>query len=421
MQRQDFYRAFEERHRGDRKLIKERLQVYVPFIMPLKTVYATCNVFDCGCGRGEWIELATESGFLAAGCDMDDGMLQACQERGMSVEKCDAIAALKSLPDESQVVISAFHLIEHISFDMLQALVHEAFRVLKPAGVLILETPNPENFWVSAVNFYLDPTHLKPVPPELLSFLTDYQGFVRSKILRLQEAKGLADSQKISLLQVLEGISPDYSVVAQKNAAEDILQQFSTCFEKDYGINIHNLAERFELRMVLSDQRSELALERSQEADQRSELALERAVRAEQEAQRLFNYAQSLQNELQAVYASESWRLTKPLRMAGREARRISRKVVDVSKTIITPTLVILTRYVRNKPAVKVFAKRILSHFPKIDARLRRFAAEIHPEQARSACSYTGLPSLTPRAKEIYSAIQKVIISQQKTKKDRSG
>ena len=41
---------------------------------------------------------------------------------------------------------------------------------LKPGGVLIIETPNPECLAIFATHFYIDPTHTRPVPPALLAF-----------------------------------------------------------------------------------------------------------------------------------------------------------------------------------------------------------------------------------------------------------
>ena len=70
-----FYRAFEDKHRGSRALIKERQRVYLPLIQPLVTLYPDAAALDLGCGRGEWLELLVETGFKAQGIDLDDGML----------------------------------------------------------------------------------------------------------------------------------------------------------------------------------------------------------------------------------------------------------------------------------------------------------------------------------------------------------
>jgi len=108
-----FIGHLEERYRGPRELIKGRLQVYLPFVVPLLQAYPKGPAFDLGCGRGEWLELLQESGFDSQGVDLDDGMLSACRERGLNVANADAIVALKSLPDESQLVVSGFHIVEH--------------------------------------------------------------------------------------------------------------------------------------------------------------------------------------------------------------------------------------------------------------------------------------------------------------------
>ena len=51
----NFYKEFEDKFRGSQEIIKKRLQVYLPFIEPLKDIYPDAEVVDLGCGRGEWL------------------------------------------------------------------------------------------------------------------------------------------------------------------------------------------------------------------------------------------------------------------------------------------------------------------------------------------------------------------------------
>ncbi|MBK8507422.1 MAG: methyltransferase domain-containing protein [Candidatus Competibacteraceae bacterium] len=245
-----FYRAFEERHRGPRDLIKHRLSVYLPFVEPLRQIHPRCTAIDLGCGRGEWLELLQKNGFEAQGVDLDDGMLAVCTELGLTVTRQEAIEHLKSLDDNSQCIVSGFHFVEHIPFADLRVLITEALRVLRPGGLLILETPNPENVVVGTTNFYLDPTHQRPIPPLLLSFLPEYQGFERVKILRLQESPDLAGREGITLKDVFFGASPDYAIVAQKDAPPKILLRFSTAFDKHYGIGLGDLTDHYDARIA---------------------------------------------------------------------------------------------------------------------------------------------------------------------------
>ena len=271
-----FYRAFEDRHRGPRALIKTRLQVYLPFVELLKTIHTDVNAVDLGCGRGEWLELLQDVGVSAHGVDLDEGMLDGCRELGLSAELNEAVSYLETLPDESQSVVSAFHLVEHLPFERLQALVLEAHRVLKPGGILIMETPNPENMVVATRNFYLDPTHQRPVPPELLFFVAEFYGFARMKVVRLQEESDLAKRTNLTLQDVLGGASPDYAVVAQKSAPTGLLAQLDAPFSIEYGLSLESLTERYQVQTsVRFEQAQALASQAGNSAQQADAKALQ--------------------------------------------------------------------------------------------------------------------------------------------------
>jgi SAM-dependent methyltransferase len=246
MSDEKFYRAFEERYYAPREVIKTLRQVYLPFVGPLKDIYRTGKTYDVGCGRGEWLELMIGTGFEAYGVDLDDGMLRDCYERKLPASKGDGISFIQSLPDQSHVVVSAFHVVEHISFADLEKLIQEALRVLKPGGLLIMETPNPENIRVATANFYLDPTHIRPIPPLLLSFLTEHYGFARTKLVRLHELPTLVVGKPVSLLNVLNDASSSYAVIAQKKATNEQLSAFDSAFGPEYGLTVDTLASRYD-------------------------------------------------------------------------------------------------------------------------------------------------------------------------------
>ncbi len=294
-----FYRAFEDRHRGSRELILGRLEVYLPFIETLKAWHTPCTALDLGCGRGEWLQLLQNNGVQARGVDLDEGMLQACHELNLQVEQGDAIAALQALPDNSLSVVSGFHIVEHIEFSQVQQIAEEALRVLKPGGLLILETPNAENLVVGTHNFYLDPTHIRPVPHILLAFVTELAGFARNKVLRLQEDPAIYQMQRPGLIHVLAGVSPDYAVVAQKPATDELMQDFDPMFAVEYGISINHIAERYE--QALQTELNEIK-HRMEEFVQKEQRLRDTLVEA---AERVMAIGQNNQNLTPELYKAE--------------------------------------------------------------------------------------------------------------------
>ena len=246
----DFYIAFENRYRGSRELIKQRQTSYLPYIAPLKTVYPNLKAIDLGCGRGEWLELLKENGVDASGVDLDDAMLSSCIASNLKVKKIDAISALQELPNASLHIISGFHIAEHLPFEQLIELIHQALRVLSPGGLLILETPNSENINVATSSFYLDPTHRNPIPAQLLSFLMTYSGFAYTTELRLNADISPAEGAWLTLRNVLTGVSRDYALIAQKAHGELALNIPLQMTSNNLGLSFDDLVGPFDSQLL---------------------------------------------------------------------------------------------------------------------------------------------------------------------------
>ena len=323
-----FYRAYEDRNRGSRNLIKSRLLAYRAFFEPWLDHELAPKALDLGCGRGEWLELLRDAGFSSRGVDLDLGMLSGLRKLGLDARHANALQALRETDAESLAIVSAFHLVEHIPFEDVRTIVREAMRVLKPGGLLILETPNPENLVVGSSLFYQDPTHLHPLPPELLRFTVEYEGFERHVITRLQEAPSLHGENDIGLLSVLEGVSPDYAVVGQKPAAPDFLHKFDAAFDAGYGITLHALAHRYESQerrrtanlTARTDARTDqhfrdLRYNLDKAEERIAQLELHNLVLEEQKKE--FDYkVQQLNEQLALVFNSRNWKFGAPLRWA---------------------------------------------------------------------------------------------------------
>ena len=177
----ELYAALEDRFRGSREEIKERFRMYLPYVEPVRDGL----VIDLGSGRGEWLEILSETGIKARGVEQNRVSVERCRERGLEVVDDDVFVHLRGLPDESVAAVTGFHIIEHVTIDALLTLLDEVVRVLRPGGLVIFETPNPENVTVGSNFFYLDPTHHHPLPSELMQFLFEARGFDRVEVLNL--------------------------------------------------------------------------------------------------------------------------------------------------------------------------------------------------------------------------------------------
>ncbi len=180
-----FYVAFEDHFRGSREEISNRLRVYLPIIQEAKVGTPDSPILDVGCGRGEWLELLRNSGYIGKGLDINRVMLEQCRTRGLEVIEADVIAYLRSLPDASLGAVTGFHIIEHLPFETLVKLFDETLRVLKPNGLIIFETPNPENVIVGSHTFYIDPTHRNPLPSPTIKFIAESRGLSKVTIIKL--------------------------------------------------------------------------------------------------------------------------------------------------------------------------------------------------------------------------------------------
>jgi SAM-dependent methyltransferase len=218
----NFYVDFEAAFRGSSEDIGERLAVYLPYLQKFagdKSVH----VADVGCGRGEWLRLLKENDIEAVGIDLNSAMVDMCRNAGYKAEHEDAIAYLRRQPAGSLAAVTGFHIIEHLPFDILIALFDAALHALRDDGMIIFETPNPENLMVGACSFYSDPTHLHPIVPQVAEFIARQRGFAHAEILRLHpfpDTHKLPEDSELArrINNALYG-PQDFAVLAWKNHA----------------------------------------------------------------------------------------------------------------------------------------------------------------------------------------------------------
>jgi SAM-dependent methyltransferase len=210
------YFSLEDVLRGTPEQIKEEVKIYLPV---LQDAGISSDILDVGCGRGEWLQVLREAGLQARGIDTNRILVQQCKDLSLDVEEREALEFLGSLADGSLNAVTAFHFAEHLPLETLVKFLDEAGRALKPGGLIILETPNPENLLVGSCNFYLDPTHKNPIPVPTLKLLLEARGFRCEEVLKLHAVESAKIEVKDQLTSHLNHFlygPMNYAVVARK-------------------------------------------------------------------------------------------------------------------------------------------------------------------------------------------------------------
>jgi SAM-dependent methyltransferase len=165
------YTAFENRFRGSREEVRDRLAGYVDLLR------GHAPVVDLGCGRGELLELLRESAVPAHGVETNAHAVAECRARGLDVTGADLLAFLRSREDGSVGALFAAQVAEHLPPTVLQAALEQGHRVLQPGGLLVLETVNPRSVLGFLEVYNRDLTHERPLHPDTLAFLAAAAGF----------------------------------------------------------------------------------------------------------------------------------------------------------------------------------------------------------------------------------------------------
>jgi O-antigen chain-terminating methyltransferase len=214
------YGAFEDRFRGDRAHVRQRLERYLGYF-PTST---SGPIVDLGCGRGEFLEALRDAGILARGVEADARRAAACVALGLDVRTGDALEELEACADGSLGGVVSFQVIEHLTLGKSVRLLAVARRKLRPGGCLIVETVNVQSLITFARAWTIDPSHRQPMHPLTLRFLAEQAGFARCELVYGSEVEagtalepegsGDAAERNVARLNALLFAPQDYALVA---------------------------------------------------------------------------------------------------------------------------------------------------------------------------------------------------------------
>ena len=372
-----FQRAFDTSFKRPRDITKRSLSVYHSFIGPFCVEGNLSQALDLGCGNGEWLEILRQVGFDALGVDTNEDSLTVCKAYGLHAIHQDALEALKQRANDSIDLISAFQLLEYLPFGKVRELISEALRVLRPGGILILETVNPENILMGSYDFYIDPTRLRPLPFPLLSLVTQFSGFFRSVKMELPLSKSVEHPPQLELRDVLSGLPSHYGLVAQKEADPQVLNLWGQSFNQKEGCSVIQLAEQYQQQLDHKMQQYQQQLDHKMQSQN-------------------LNY----EAQLLAVYSSKSWRVTAPLRW-------VMVHLVPIRQYQVIPHL---------KQAIKNVAFKVAPRINALTRRsptLNRFCKKLFTRFQRSSNPFPvaspAFENLSERGQQIYSQMTQSI------------
>ncbi len=142
---------------------------------PYAAVFTSGRVADVGCGPGYFLDLLRDRGVAGFGIDNDPQMVAAARRRGHDAVLGDH-KTLASMP-EAFTGVHLSHVIEHLWGDEAVELLEGTKIALSTGGMVIVRTPNWGNAAVRHGGFWLDHTHKRPYPRELIEKMLVDLGF----------------------------------------------------------------------------------------------------------------------------------------------------------------------------------------------------------------------------------------------------
>lgn len=133
-------------------------------------------ILELACGAGRLLKLLIDEGYInVSGVDRSAEQIEVAREVLPTAEHSDVLEYLRAHEGRWALIV-AIDLIEHLHKDEALELLDLVFEALKPGGRLILQTPNAESPFVSAIR-YGDFTHEVAFTPVSLGSLLRLTGF----------------------------------------------------------------------------------------------------------------------------------------------------------------------------------------------------------------------------------------------------
>lgn len=207
--------AFEDENRGTREEVMEGLRVYVQVFRQAGLGTPDLPIFDLAAHRGEWLELLQQQGFCARGIESSLVCLEAGAHRRLPIAQGEPLSALRAMPEKILGGVTGFHVIDHLDLGSVIKILDETVRVLKPRGLLLLASANPENLLVASGRYGLSGV-ARLLAPTTLQFLFEQRGLMETGVIRSPARGRYAE---------LQPFPTDHFLAARINPMIDLLRE----------------------------------------------------------------------------------------------------------------------------------------------------------------------------------------------------
>tara|TARA_Y200000002_G_scaffold67587_1_gene52454 strand:+ start:16665 stop:17351 length:687 start_codon:yes stop_codon:yes gene_type:complete len=138
------------------------------------------KILEMGCGRGEFLNEFIKIGMNGFGIDLSDYATKFCENAEIKI--ADMSKESIPYPDNSFDIVFSKSFIEH--FYKPEEIFRDAYRVLKPSGILINLTPEWKYIYKS---FYDDYTHKTPFTKKSLEDIHLINGFKDVRVISFKQ------------------------------------------------------------------------------------------------------------------------------------------------------------------------------------------------------------------------------------------
>lgn len=175
------------------------------------------RLLDVGCGAGQFLRAAIQAGWDAEGLELNWANATAVSESGMRVFTGTIEEA--AYPSRTFDVVTLWDVLEHVDDPM--TFLKETLRVLKPDGLVFLQSPNIHSdvaaCWGIRWPWLCLPDHLYHFNPDTIRLLFEKAGFVVHNVYTwepmISRVKSIANrragaSTGEKLVRILLGLAP---------------------------------------------------------------------------------------------------------------------------------------------------------------------------------------------------------------------